>query len=144
MGFSTTAAFSILFVFSLITFGMIYSVVSNTAKTYAVELRDKKERIESSTNTRLEILNLTTTASGAQHNLSVIVRNTGTSTLHPEYFDVLVDGLKYSFTYSSSPLYPSTETQIDVYGIPGGINTTHRLKIVTENGYAIYVEYTVT
>lgn len=144
MGFSTTAAFSILFVFSLIAFGMIYSTVSGIAKTYAVELREKKERMERSVNTKLEIISFNTTSSTAQHDLSVVLKNTGTSTLHPEYFDIIIDGLKYDFTYSSTPLYPSTSVQIDVSGVTGGINTTHRLKVVAENGYAIYAEYRVT
>ena len=143
MGFSTTAAFSILFVFSLIAFGLSYSVVANMAKTYALELREKKERIGSTANTKLEIVNLTTTLSGSQHDLTVVVKNTGTSTLHPEYFDVIIDGLRRNFSYSSSPLYPNTQIAFNVTGISGGVNTTHRLKIVAENGYSIYVEYQV-
>ncbi len=143
MGFSTTAAFSILFVFSLIAFGLIYSVVADIAKTYAVELKEKKERIELTTNTRLEISMLNTTPYGSQHNLTVLVKNTGTSTLHPEYFDMLVDGIKYSFDYSTTPFYPSTEVWFNITGVQGGINTTHRLKMVAENGYAVYVEYQV-
>ena len=144
MGFSTVAAFSIIFVFSLVAFGLMYSVVSDIAKSYVMELGEKKERIEISSNTRIEITNLTTTPLAGNHNLNVTVKNTGTPTLHPESFDILIDGLRYSFVYSTTPLYPSTEVEFGVSDIPGGINTTHRLKIVTENGYAIYVEYRVS
>jgi len=144
MGFSITAAFSILFVFSLIAFGLIYSTVSDIAKTYAVKLREKKERMERSVNTKLEISGIITIPSATQHDLSVVLKNTGTSTLHPEYFDIIIDGLRYEFSYSSTPLYPSTSVQINVSGVSGGINSTHRLKVVAENGYAVYVEYRVT
>ncbi len=144
MGFSTVAAFSIIFVFSLIAFGLMYSTVADIAKTYSFELGEKKVRMEETSNTKLEITGITTTPLAGSHNLTVAVKNTGTPTLHPEKFDIIIDGLKYDFAYSRTPLYPSTEVNLSVSDIPGGINSTHRLKIVAENGYSLYLEYRVT
>ena len=145
MGFSTTAAFTILFVFSLAVFGIIYGVVSDTAKTYVSELREKKERIEEVSNTRLEYVTVTaTSAAASSHNLTVVVKNTGTTTLNIENFDLLVDGVRYSFDYNRSRLYPETAVEIDAYFLPGGNGTSHRLKVVADNGYAIYTTYVVS
>ena len=144
MGFSTVAAFSIIFVFSLIAFGLMYSTVADIAKTYSAELGEKKERIEDTSNTNLEITGITTTPLTGTHNLSFTLKNTGTPTLHPEKFDIIIDGLRYDFAYSTTPLYPGTEVNFSVSDVPGGINTTHRLKVVAENGYSLYLEYQVT
>lgn len=145
MGFSTTAAFTILFVFGLAVFGIIYGVVSDTAKTYVSELREKKERIEEVSNTRIEYVVVTaTSATASSHNLTVVVKNTGTTTLNIENFDLLVDGVRYSFDYNRSRLYPETAVEIDAYFLPGGNGTSHRLKVVADNGYAIYTTYVVS
>ena len=145
MGFSTTAAFTILFVFGLAVFGIIYGVVSDTAKTYVSELREKKERIEEVSNTRIEYVVVTaTSATASSHNLTVVVKNTGTTTLDIENFDLLVDGVRYSFDYNRSRLYPETAVEIDAYFLPGGNGTSHRLKVVADNGYAIYTTYVVS
>lgn len=143
MGFSTTAAFMILFIFSIAVFGMVYNVVSSTAKLYVEELREKKEKIEESSNTRLEIVSLSTNKNGNGYSLDIVLKNSGTVTLKTEKFDVLVDGIKMSFTADRQILYPETQVTIHIDNLPGGENTNHRLKIVAENGYSIYTTYTV-
>ncbi|NOY11550.1 MAG: hypothetical protein GXO67_05635 [Archaeoglobi archaeon] len=145
MGFSTTAAFTIIFVFSLAVFGLVYSIASDTAKTYVSELREKKDRIEASSNTRMEFLSVTATnATATSHNLTVVLKNTGTTTLNLENFDLIVDGIKYGFDYNRSKLYPETAVEINAYFLPGGNGTSHRLKVVADNGYALYTTYVVT
>ncbi len=145
MGFSTTAAFTIIFVFSLAVFGIIYSIVSDTAKTYVGELREKKERIEAVSNTRLEFASVTAVqATASSHNLTVVLRNTGTTTLSLDRFDLLVDGAMYRFDYNRTKLYPETAVEIRAYYLPGGNATLHRLKVVADNGYALYTTYVVT
>lgn len=144
MGFSTTAAFTIIFVFSLVVFGIIYEVVSDTAKMYVSELREKKERIEEVSNTRLEYVSVNAiTATASSHNLTVVVKNTGTTTLDLGNFDLLVDGVRYGFDFNRSRLYPETAVELNAYYLPGGNGTSHRLKIVADNGYALYTTYVV-
>jgi len=145
MGFSTTAAFTIIFVFSLAVFGLVYSVTTDTAKMYVSELREKKESIESASNTRLELISLNATAtSSGTHNVTVVLKNTGTTTLDVQNFDILIDGVKYGFDYNRTKLYPETSVEIKAYQIPGGNGKSHRLKIVADNGYAIYTTYVVS
>ena len=144
MGFSTTAAFVIIFVASLAVVGLAYSTFYGQLKDYVYKLKAEREEAIEKANTKLEITYLNATGGLTTHNLTMIVKNSGTTTLNVSKFDLLVDGVLVSFDYNRSTLYPETSVQINSTDLAGGVNTTHRLKLVADNGYAIYSTYTVS
>ncbi len=144
MGFSTIAAFLILFMITMASLGMIYLESYDQTKVYLNELREKRELIKSMSNTKLEIISVNTTlSSSSTHNLSLIIKNSGSVTLNITKFNVIIDGILYNFEYNTTTLYPETYAEIYVYNIPGGNETTHRLKLVSENGYSLMTTYEV-
>ena len=144
MGFSTTAAFVIIFVASLAVVGLAYSTFYLQLKDYVYKLKAEREDAVNKVNTKLDIVSISTVGTNTTHNLSVVVKNTGTTTLNVSKFDLLVDGVLVDFSYNRTVLYPETYVEIASDNLSGGIGTTHRLKIVAENGYAIYATYTVS
>ncbi len=144
MGFSTTAAFTIIFITSLVVVGMVYSTFYEQLRDYVYQLKLEKEEINEKANTKLEILSLTAVGTNTTHDLTITVKNAGTVTLKVSKFDLLIDGVLVNFTYDRDYLYPETNVTIQANNLDGGTGTTHRLKLVANNGYAIYYTYVVS
>ncbi|ADC65610.1 flagellin [Ferroglobus placidus DSM 10642] len=144
MGFSTTAAFVILFILSLAIVGVAYSTFYSQIKDYVYQLKEEREKAVEKANTKLSIVSISAVGSATTHNLTMVVENTGTTTLNVSKFDLLVDGSLVDFAYNRTVLYPETTVEITSSNLAGGTNTTHRLKLVADNGYAIYATYTVS
>ncbi len=143
MGFSTIAAFVVLLMFTFAALAEIYSGSYEQIKMYLSGIREKKDIIEEISNTNLEITQITTIPLGTTHDLIFIVKNSGSVTLNVSKFDVLIDGVLYSFDYNVTILYPENSVEISVNNIPGGNTTIHRLKLVAENGYSLITTYEV-
>jgi flagellar protein FlaF len=144
MGFSVAASFTILLITTLIVSGMILSEsIHKLKEARLVYIQEKKKAIEVLTTefqiTSIEAYNTSPTT----HTLTVTIENTGSTTLETSYFSVLVDGVLVDASYNVSYLYPGEYLRIDSSGLSGGAGTTHRLKIVAENGIAKYGSYQV-
>ena len=145
MGFSVAASFTILLVATLIVSGMILSEsIHKLKEARQVYVQEKKKAVEV-LNTDFSIVSISAyNTSPTTHSLTVILKNTGSTTLETAYFSVLVDGALITPNYNVSHFYPGEYLRLDASGLSGGAGTTHRLKIVAENGVAAYGEYQVT
>ena len=145
MGFSVAASFTILLISTLIVSGIILSEsIQKFKEARQVYLEEKKKAIEV-LKTDFEIVSITAyNTSPTTHNLSVVLKNTGSTTLETSYFSVLVDGVLVTVNYNASYFYPGEYLSIEASGLSGGAGSTHRLKIVAENGVAVYGSYQVT
>jgi|Deesub1362A_J573_1020465.scaffolds.fasta_scaffold00392_6 flagellar protein FlaF len=144
MGFSVAASFTILLITTLIVSGMILSEsIHKLKEARQVYIQEKKKAIEILT-TEFQITSIAAyNTSPTTHTLTVTIENTGSTTLETSYFNVLVDGVLVDASYNVSYLYPGEYLRIDASGLSGGAGTTHRLKIVAENGVAEYGSYQV-
>ena len=145
MGFSVAASFTILLITTLIVSGIILSEsIQKFKEARQVYLQEKKKAIEVLT-TDFNITSITAyNTSPTTHNLIVILKNTGSTTLETSYFSILVDGVLINASYNVSYFYPGEYLRIQATDLSGGAGSTHRLKIVAENGVAKYGSYQVT
>ncbi len=145
MGFSVAASFTILLITTLIVSGIILSEsIHKFKEARQVYLEEKEKAIEVLT-TSFDIISIAAyNTSSTAHNLVVVLKNTGSTTLETSYFSVLVDGVLVDASYNASYFYPGEYLRIEVLGLGGGAGSAHRLKIVAENGVAVYGSYQVT
>ncbi len=144
MGFSTTAGFALLFIAGLIAFGIVATVTISEVKELnrIVKLKNKEE-IELKTSdfkiVNVTAVNVTTT----QYNLTVIIENTGSTTFDCTKFTLLVDGKIINATCNVSELYPLEYAEFTAGYLPGTVGSTHRLKVVSDNGIERYASFVV-
>ncbi len=142
MGFSTTAAFAILFIAGLVALGIL-------SATVITEVRDLNDLIKARSNTELsvakfEIVNVTAlNTTATTYNLTVIVENTGSTTFNCTKFTLLVDGKPIDFTVNRTILYPLQYAKFYNSSLSGGVNSTHRLEVVSDNGLIEYATFVV-
>ncbi|WP_224333877.1 hypothetical protein [Haloprofundus halobius] len=91
MGFSTSAAATIIFIGVLLSFGFLYPVVEETAEAHTEAFDDRDDRSLAQRNTDISLENSTYNESA--QTLSVNVTNTGTTTLRVDETDLLLDGV---------------------------------------------------
>ena len=107
-----------------------------------VKLRNKKE-IELKTSdfkiVNVTALNVTITT----YNLTVVIKNTGSTTFDCTKFTLLVDGVVINATCNVSKLYPLECAEFSAGNLQGTIGSTHRLKVVSDNGIARYASFVV-
>ncbi len=144
MGFSTTAAFAILFIAGLIAL----SVLSATIITEVREINSimkAKTRYEIGLKTSdFKIVNVTAqNVTTTTYNLTVIIENTGSTTFNCTKFTLLVDGSIINFTTNVTLLYPLQYAKFYNASLPGTVGSTHRLKVVSDNGIERYATFTV-
>jgi len=142
MGFSTTAAFAILFIAGLIALGIL-------SATVITEVRDLNDLMKLRSKTELatanfEIVNVTAqNTTTTTYNLTVIIENTGSTTFNCTKFTLLVDGKPIEFTVNRSYLYPLQYAEFYNSSLSGGVGTSHRLEVVSDNGLIKYASFVV-
>ncbi len=144
MGFSTTAGFALLFIAGLIAFGVVATVTINEVKELnkIVKLRNKEE-IELKTSD-FKIVNVTAVnVTLTEYNLTVIIENTGSTTFDCTKFTLLVDGKLINATCNVSKLYPLEYAEFKAGNLPGTVGSSHRLKVVSDNGIERYATFVV-
>ncbi|HEC81515.1 MAG TPA: hypothetical protein ENI42_03705 [Thermoplasmatales archaeon] len=140
MGFSTIAAAAIIGVCVL----MALNTFSGSVIPALSELNDAYEelgdRMVKRVHTEVVITGVSAT-SGTPFDLLITVKNNGSETLETSKFTVLVNGTLYSFSCSTSFLYPENTAVFTVSGLTE--RGVKRVKVVCENGVSDYAEYTV-
>jgi flagellar protein FlaF len=146
MGFSVAAAFALLMVASMIAFGTLAYIVSSDIRELNVLSKKEKKKKMDAEDTDFEISSISAqNTSSTAYNLTIVLYNTGSTTLESEKFSFLVDGsLVNSASFNSTYLYPLEYLEVKVTNLTGTVGSTHRIKIVSENGVARYAEYTVS
>jgi len=142
MGFSLTAAAAIIGVAIVISIELIVSTTIPTITDVHESYDEMRDRSIEKVQTDINITSLTTVANASNYDLDFTVKNTGSITLETDYFTVLIDGNKSSFTCSATYLYPEKSAYFILLNLPG--SGTARLKVVTDNGISDYYEYAVS
>lgn len=139
MGFSLSAATAIIGVGIFLSIQYVVSdVIPSMTETHD-SLESMKNRAVEKIQSDIIISNFTYTITGSLYNLSVSVKNTGSTTLELKYFNMLVNGSIQNFTYSDYYLYPLKTAMINLSYQP----SIGRLKIVSDNGVSDYLEYNI-
>ncbi len=145
MGFSTTAAFAIIMISLFISMSFIAGELVKNFNELNLAVKEQEHRKYELENTDFEISSVyawNTTIS--TYNIRIDLSNTGAVTLDSSKFTVIVDGIYYdNFTYNTSNFYPLEGLQIQINNLPGGEGSSHRLKVVAENGVERYTTFTV-
>ena len=144
MGFSTTAGFVLLFIAGLIAFGVVTTVVTSEIKEIdkIIKLKNKEElelRISDFKIVKVIAINVTITT----YNLTVIINNTGSTTFDCTKFTLLVDGIVINATCNVSKLYPLEYAEFTAENLNGAVGSSHRLKVISDNGIERYATFVV-
>ena len=144
MGFSTTAAFAVLFIAGLIALGIMSATVISEVRELN-DLLKAKDKAELSLKTSdFEIVNVTAqNVTSTTYNLTVIVRDTGSTTFNCTKFTILVDGRPIEFTTNVTVLYPLQYAKFYNSSLSGTIGTSHRLAVISDNGLIRYASFVV-
>jgi len=142
MGFSLTAAAAIIGVTILIAAEIIIGSLPQKFEDVNESYYNMKNRIIEQTKTSINITSVTTTINGANHNISIIVENTGSVVLNTSYFNILVNGTNKQFNCSKPYIYLENTAYFNLTGLEGN-SGTRRLKVVAKNGVSDYYEYTL-
>jgi len=142
MGFSLSAAAAIIGVSILIAAEIIIGSISPTFEDVNESYYDMKNRLIEETQTSINITSVATTINGANHNISILVENTGSVVLNTSHFNILINGTNKQFNYSKSYIYLENTAYFNLTDLEGNAGP-RRLKIVTKNGVSDYYEYTL-
>lgn len=141
MGFSLTAAFSIIGIAILISIellsGALFPAITDVDESYQDMIDRSVERVLTSIN----VTDVSTFPFGANYSHNITVENGGSTTLKTNYFSILINGTSYQFTCTDSYIYPKQEVQFNISNVPGTGNKL--LKVIAENGISAYYQFTV-
>jgi archaellum component FlaF (FlaF/FlaG flagellin family) len=142
MGFSVPAAFLILAIAAFYAVGTLWSSFTPMVEDL-IELRDERNKEEiNQISANIEIKEIKVRGNAFYYKVRATVVNTGSATLNPAEFNILIDGWLYSFDYSpKSKLYPLKPTYFVIEGLRG--SGWHQMKIISEYGAEAYTKYWV-
>ncbi|MBO8182206.1 MAG: hypothetical protein H0Z28_05355 [Archaeoglobus sp.] len=145
MGFSTIAAFAIIMISLFISMSFIAGELVKSFNDIDLAVKKQEHRKYELENTDFEITSVNAwNTTATTYNVTVDLTNTGAVTLDSSKFTVIVDGISYDFTYNQSNFYPLEGVRLELNNLPGGEGSSHRLKIVAENGVERYATFSVS
>jgi archaellum component FlaF (FlaF/FlaG flagellin family) len=139
MGFSLSAATAIIGVGVFLSVQyMVSDVIPSMTDTHD-SLESMKDRAVNQIQSDITVTNVVNTNPGPLYNLSIYVKNTGSTSLELRYFNVLMNGSVQEFSCNDLYIYPEKTVILNVNNQPDrGI-----IKIVTDNGISDYYEYAI-
>ena len=144
MGFSLVGAAAIIGVTVLVVMEIIVGTTIPTVTTINDSYKEMKNRSIEQIQTDINITSATAVANGSDHHdLTFVVNNSGSVSLEPADFDVIVNGTKVTFTCTTTYLFPENEATFTVNYVDGR-SGSRRLKVITENGIEDYYTYSLT
>ncbi|KAA0008638.1 MAG: hypothetical protein DRN19_04020 [Thermoplasmata archaeon] len=139
MGFSTSAAFAILGVCVFVCLDILSSSFLPSLSELNTAYRCMERRMVERLNTDIDVINISKT-SGTTYNISIKVKNTGSTELDVGDFTIIVNGVIESYSADREYLYPLDIVNITVTNLT--YTGTIRVKVVTGNGIEDYGSYT--
>ncbi|MCD6542257.1 MAG: hypothetical protein J7K38_02910 [Thermoplasmata archaeon] len=139
MGFSTSAAFAILGVCIFVCLDILSSSFLPSLSELNTSYKYMEKRMVEKLNTDIDVIDITKT-SGTTYNISIKVKNTGSTELDVSDFTVIVNGTIESYSTDKEYLYPLDIVNITVTNLT--YTGTIRVKVVTGNGIGDYGTYT--
>jgi len=139
VGFSTSAAFAILGVCIFVCLDILSSSFLPSLSELNTSYKYMEKRMVEKLNTDIDVIDITKT-SGTTYNISIKVKNTGSTELDVSDFTVIVNGTIESYSTDKEYLYPLDIVNITVTNLT--YTGTIRVKVVTGNGIGDYGTYT--
>ncbi len=139
MGFSTSAAFAILGVCIFVCLDILSSSFLPSLSELNTSYKYMEKRMVEKLNTDIDVIDITKT-SGTTYNISIKVKNTGSTELDVSDFTVIVNGTIENYSADKEYLYPLDIVNITVTNLT--YTGTIRVKVVTGNGIGDYGTYT--
>lgn len=141
MGFSVSAAAAIIgiaFIMVLeVSMGTILPVLNDLDESYD----EMRQRAIDELQTRIEIENISVQSNGSLHDLSIQVKNNGSTVVENSYVNLLINGTLSSFTCANDYWFPENSYTLSVYGVSG--SGEKKIKLIAKNGISDYETYTV-
>ena len=141
MGFSLSAATAIIGVGIVISLELIVSTTIPTITDVHDSYDDMRERSIDLIQTNINISAIQTVANLSNYDMNITIKNTGSTTLKTDKFDILINGTSTKFTCSSLFIYPENSAKFNIYNKAG--SGLKKLKIITNNGVSDYLTYNV-
>jgi archaellum component FlaF (FlaF/FlaG flagellin family) len=141
MGFSVSATFSVIVVASLVSLVQVYTVSDNTMSDVLDSYYSNFDDLNLKKNDDINITGTSIVGNAASYNLTLTVKNEGSTTLKVSDWSLIIDGGLTDFNTSDTYVLPLNEITITVYDLSGG--GAHRAKLVTERGQSRFASYTV-
>ena len=141
MGFSISATAAIIGVAVImvleVSFATMFPIITDLDESY----KEMSERAIESVQTKIEIQNITVQINGSLHDLSIQVKNSGSTVIENTYVDLLINGTISEFTTSEEYWFPESNYTILVNGVSG--SGLQRIKLISKNGVSDYDTYVV-
>ncbi len=139
MGFSLSAATAIIGVGVFLSVQyMVSDVIPSMTDTHD-SLESMRDRAVDQIQSDITVSNVVNTDMGPLYNLSIYVKNSGSTTLELRYFNVIVNGSVQDFSCDDLYIYPEKTVVLNIVNQP----SSGRIKVVTDNGISSYYEYTI-
>jgi archaellum component FlaF (FlaF/FlaG flagellin family) len=141
MGFSISATSAIIGVAIVmiieVSMGTVLPVLTDIDESY-----DKmRQRAVDELQTSIEIQNISVQINDSLHDISIQLKNTGSTVIDNSYVDLLINGTLTSFISDTDYWFPESIYNISVYGLPG--TGMQKVKLIANNGISDYDVYSV-
>lgn len=134
MGFATSITVSIFFIGFVITFSVAYPLIIHSYNDIQDSVRERQDLQLDRINTHIGYSS-SVSAGGI---INITLSNDGSTALHAGLSDVLLDGAYTTYSVNPSGLWlPGSNAK---FTLSANTSMTHSIKIITENGIALYKE----
>jgi archaellum component FlaF (FlaF/FlaG flagellin family) len=141
LGFSISATAAIIGVAVImvleVTMATMFPMVTNLDESY----KEMSKRAIENIQTEIEIQNITVQINGSLHDLSIQIKNSGSTVIENANVDLLINGTLSEFITSEEFWFPESNYTIRANGISG--SGLQRVKLITKNGISDYDTYVV-
>lgn len=141
LGFSISATSAIIGVAIImvieVSVGTVIPVITDLDNSYD----EMRQRAVEELQTMIEIENINVQTNDSLHDLSIEIKNTGSTVIESSYVNVLVNGSLSSFLCDDEYWFPESIYTVSVDGVSG--SGLKKVKIITNNGISDYDTYSV-
>ena len=141
LGFSVSATAAIIGVAVImvleVSLATMFPIITDLDGSY----KEMSKRAIESIHTDIEIQNISVQLNESLHDLSIQIKNSGSTVIENDYVDLLINGTIYGFITSEEYWFPESNYTIVINGISG--SGLQRVKLITKNGISDYDTYVV-
>ncbi len=139
MGFSVSASAAIIAVALImvleVSMGTILPILTELDESYDALRKRAVDELQ----TAINIENITVESNASFHDITITVKNTGSTVIESGYVHVLINGTLTSFICDDDYWFPESHYTLSVDGISG--SGDQQVKVVTNNGISTYASY---
>lgn len=118
-----------------ISMGALFPVITELDESYDALRKRAVDELQTS----VTIENITVESNNSLHDVTITVKNTGSTVIDIRYVNVLINGLLQSFTSDDSYWFPESNYTLSVYGVTG--SGLQQVKVIANNGISCYASY---